>query len=134
MIIVSQAIRISLKWRFFPTWKLKSAKNVVSAYYEVLCPISNKDLDRTDHEIAAALQALPPSGYVSTGQLKGRHGQDAARRALEWACANDILHKTIQDSAVMYMYPKIHPTPAQRCKPFLQSRLSPRAENRVKCL
>ena len=64
-------------------------------------PISNKDLGRAGPEIAAALQALPPGGYVFAGQLKGRHGQDAARRALEWACANDILHKTIQGSAVM---------------------------------
>ena len=80
---------------------MRDAKDVVGAYYEVLRPISNKDLDRAGPEIAAALQALPPGGYVSAGQLKGRHGQDAARRALEWACANDILHKTIQDSAVM---------------------------------
>ena len=80
---------------------MRDAKDVVGAYYEVLRPISDKDLDRAGPEVAAALQALPPGGYVSAGQLKGRHGQDAARRALEWACANDILHKTIQDSAVM---------------------------------
>ena len=79
---------------------MKDAKDAVGAYYEVLRPISNKDLDRAGPEVAAALQALP-GGYVPAGQLEGRHGQDAARRALEWACANGMLHKTIRDSAVM---------------------------------
>ena len=79
---------------------MKDAKDAVGAYYEVLRPMSNKDLDRAGPEVAAALQALP-GGYVPAGQLEGRHGQDAARRALEWACANGMLHKMIQDSAVM---------------------------------
>ena len=73
----------------------------MGAYFEVLRPVSKNDLNRAGPEIAAALQGLPPGGYVSAGQLKGRCGQDAARRALEWACGNGILHKTIQDSDVM---------------------------------
>ena len=33
----------------------------MGAYYEVLRPMSNKDLDRAGPEVAAALQALPPA-------------------------------------------------------------------------
>ena len=73
----------------------------MGAYFEVLRPVSKNDLNRAGPEVGAALQGLPPGGYVSAGQLKGRYGHDAARRALEWACKNGILHKTIQDSDVM---------------------------------
>ena len=73
----------------------------MGAYFEVLRPVSKNDLNGVGSDIAAALQGLPPGGYVSAGQLEGRCGHDAARRALEWACRHGILHKTIQDSDVM---------------------------------
>ena len=73
----------------------------MGAYFEVLRPVSKNDLDGAGPDIAAALQGLPPDGYVSAGELEGRCGSEVTRRALEWACGCGILHKTIQDSDVM---------------------------------
>ena len=80
---------------------MKTGNGVVGAYFEVLRPVSKNDLDGADPDSVAALKVMPPDGYVSAGGLEGRCGRDAARRALEWACRNGILHKTIQDSDVM---------------------------------
>ena len=75
------------------------ARNVaVGAYFEVLRPVGTGDLDGIDAGTAAVLERLPPDGYVSAEYLEGRA---AARRALEWARRNGILHKTTQDSTVM---------------------------------
>ena len=73
----------------------------MGAYFEVLRPVGTDDLDGADSETAAVLGVLPPDGYVSAAGLEGRCGREAARRALEWACKNGILHKAAQDSAVM---------------------------------
>ena len=80
---------------------LKAGMGAVGAYFEVLRPMGKDGLDGTSPEIVAALQGLPPGGYISAGELEGRCGHDGARRALEWACRNGILHKTPQDSDVM---------------------------------
>ena len=80
---------------------MKSGKGIVGAYFEVLRSVSKNDLDGAGSEIAAVLEWLPPGGYVSAEYLEGRCGREVARRALEWACGNGMLHKTIQDSDVM---------------------------------
>ena len=86
-------------WMTRQTWKV--SKGYVDACFKVLRPVGRNDLDGAGPEIAASLEGLPPDGYVSAGQLEGRCGHDAARRAPEWACKNGILHKAIQGSAVM---------------------------------
>ena len=73
----------------------------MDAYFEVLRPVGTDDLDGADSEIAAVLRVLPSDGYVSAEYLEGRCGRAAARRALEWACRNGMLHKTTRDGAVM---------------------------------
>ena len=73
----------------------------MGAYFEMLCPVRTNDLDKVDADAAAVLERLPQAGYVSAAKLEDDCGRGVARRALEWACQNGILHKTIQDSAVM---------------------------------
>ena len=80
---------------------LRTYKGMVDAYFEVLGPAGKNDLDGAGPDVAAVLKWLPPDGYVSAGELEGRCGHDGARRALECACGNGILHKMIQDSDVM---------------------------------
>ena len=79
---------------------MKNDNDVVGAYYEMLRPIDKNDLDMVDPDIVAVLKELPPKGYVSVEQLV-KHNHDTRRLALKWACANGIMHKTVQDSTVM---------------------------------
>ena len=79
---------------------MKAGKGAAGAYFEVLRPMGKDDLDGPP-EIAAVLQRLPPGGYVSAGELEGCCSHGAARRALEWACRNGMLHRIARDSGVM---------------------------------
>ena len=80
---------------------MKTGKEIAGACFKVLRHAGKNDLDGAGPEIATVLEGLRPDGYVSAEYLEERCGQDAARRALEWACANGILRKTIQGSCVM---------------------------------
>ena len=93
-----RATRLGI-WMTRQTWK--TGKGCVDARFEVLRPAGKDDLDGAGPEVAAALQGLPPDGYVSAGDLEGCCGHDTALRALEWACKNGILRKAVQDSDVM---------------------------------
>ena len=79
---------------------MKSDKDIVGTYYEMLRPINENDLNSVDTDMAVVLKGLPPKGYVSIEEL-GEYSQDARRRALEWACVNGIMYKSIQNSTVM---------------------------------
>ena len=79
---------------------MKSDKDIVGTYYEILRPINENDLNRADTDIAVVLKGLPPNGYVSIEEL-GEYSQDVRRLALKWACANGIMHKFIQNNTVI---------------------------------
>lgn len=63
------------------------------AYYEVLRPATGDELKAAeDPDIAAMLEALPPTGFVSADKLmKGRH---ISERAIAWACSRGIMQNT----------------------------------------
>ena len=62
---------------------------MATAYYEVLRPATDRDLEAAGPRIAAVLGKLPSVGYVSATDIRGR----GARSAVSWACANGLLRK-----------------------------------------
>ena len=70
----------------------KTGKVPVGDYYEILRPATRDELDKAGPAVAAVLEGLPPRGYVSAAQLKGR-ARDV-ERALKWACDSGIARPT----------------------------------------